>query len=152
MSGVCGGSHGDGNDAVFLVRGANGDVLGGPSAGANHVGILPELKEVVREVIIGHASVPRRFVHVCGPVVTGRDDVELGVVAQVLIGLGGGKGGVALLEGNAGNQLRRVGVGRRVKIQDVYQPVAMAPRLKAAAGFSLRNVFCSNFRSGKSSS
>ena len=24
----------------------------------------------------------------------------------------------------------------------------MAPRLKAAAGFSLRNVFCSNFRSG----
>ena len=134
MSSVGGSRHGDGDDAILLFGRADGDVLGGPSAGAHHVSILPELKEVVRKLVIGHARIPGGFVDVRRTIVARGDHVQLRIVAQVRIGLGGGEGSVALLQGDTGHQLLRVGVRRRVKVQNVYKAIAMAPGLKAGAG------------------
>ena len=138
VSGVGGSSHGDGDDAILLFGRADGDVLGGPSAGAHHVSILPELKEVVRKLVIGHTRIPGGFVDVRRTIVARGDHVQLRIVAQVFVGLGGGKGSVALLQGDTGHQLLRVGVRRRVKVQNVYKAIAMAPGLKAGTGLPHR--------------
>ena len=138
VGGVGGSRHGDGDDAILLFGRADGDVLGGPSAGTHHVSILPELKEIVRKLVIGHARIPGGFVDVRRTIVARGDHVQLRIVAQVRIGLGGGEGSVALLQGDTGHQLLRVGVRRRVKVQNVYKAIAMAPGLKAGTGLPHR--------------
>ena len=136
MGGVGGGSHGDGDGAVLLVRGAAGDVLGGTAAGAGHVGVLPELEQVVAELIVGHTGVPGSLVDIGGTIVGRGDGVQLGPVGQVRVGLGGGVGVDALGQGDLGHELIGVGIGRGIPVQNVDEPVAVAPGLVQGAGLA----------------
>ena len=136
VGGVGGSSHGDGDGAVLLVGGAALDVLGGTAAGTGHVGVLPELEQVVAELIVGHTGVPGSLIDVGGTIVGRGDGVQLGPVGQVRIGLGGGVGVDALLQRDLCNQLIGVGISLGVPIQDVHEPVAVAPGFVGGAGFA----------------
>ena len=147
VGGVGGSRHGNGDGAVFLVLGTGSDARSGTAAGAGVVGILPELEHIVGEFIVAHVGVPGRLIDVGGTVVGGGDCVELRLVRQVGIGLSGGIGFVALLQGNAGNQLLSVGISRGIPVQDIHKAVAMAPRLIGGAGLSGRG-FVTGFLGG----
>ncbi len=136
VGGVGSGSHGDGDGAVLLVGSATLDVRSGTAAGAGHIGVLPELEQVVAELIVSHTGVPGSLVDVGGTIVGRGDGVQLCLITQLRIGLGGGIGIDALLQGNLCNQLIGVGIGLGIPVQDVNEPVAVAPGFVGGAGLA----------------
>ena len=139
MGGVGGRSLGDSNDAVLkgtdVVLGLLIDLLGGTAAGTGHIGILPELKQVVAELIVCHTCIPGTVGGI-GVTVVGRgDDIEQGVVAQAGVGLSGGEGVDTVLQGNLCDQFFGIVVSCGVPVQDVNEPVAVSPGFVGGAGF-----------------
>ena len=127
MGGVGGSGHGDGDGAVLLVTGTALDVGGGTAACTGHVGVLPELEQVVAEVIVGHTGVPGSLVDVGGTVVGRGDGVQLGPVGQLGVDLGGGVGVDSGLQGDLCDQLIGVGIGLGVPVQHIDKAIAVAP-------------------------
>ena len=134
VGGVGGGGHGDGDGAVLLVACTALDVGGGTAAGAGHVGVLPELEQVVAELIVGHTGVPGSLVDVGGTVVGRGDGVQLGPVGQLGVGLGGRVGVDAGLQGDLCDQLVGVGIGGGVPVQHIDKSIAVAPGFVGQTG------------------
>ena len=138
MGGVGGGRDGDGDGAVLkgadvLLHGGV-DVLGGTAACTNVVGVLPELEHIEAKIVIGQCAVPGAVAGVSVAVVGGGDGIQLRLVTQTGIGLGGGIGADALLEGNLSHKLFGIIVRPGGPVQDVHKTVAVCPRLINGAG------------------
>ena len=151
VSGVDEGGDGDADDAILiplLLLGCHSvEARGGPAAGADVIGVLPELEQVVREIIVVLAAVPGGLCRVSGTVVAHGHVINLGLRLQVRVGLGGGEGLVALLQRNPRPELLSIVVGLRRPIQHIYQAVAVLPGLVRVAGLTL-GCFCLGLCSG----
>ena len=145
MSGIDERGDGDGHHAVFvpaLLRGGlRVKARGGPAAGADEIGILPELKQVVIELVVVLVAVPGGLSGVGGTVVAHGHVINQGIRLQVGVGLRGCKGLVALLQRNLRPEFLTVVVCLRGPVQHVYKAVAVLPWLIGIAGLALGFLF-----------
>ena len=139
MSGIGCGSLGNGNGAVLERAeeelGLFVNLLGGTAAGTGHIGVLPELIQVVAEIVVCHACVPGTVAGV-GVTVVGRGDgVQTGLVDQAGVCLGCCVSVDTVLQGNLSDQFFGIVVSCGIPMQDVNEPVAVGPGFVGFAGF-----------------
>ena len=119
---------GIGNTALVLIH-LIGDFLGGhPVPRAVVVGILPEVEQILAELVgVGIA------VEECVAIVAGQGE-PLGFGAQVRVSLGCGQGSIAVLQRNLRTEHITPGVGFRAPVQEILGTVAMLVGLIFASG------------------